>query len=319
MKKQKQFFQHPDLYVRQSAQMGVKMKTLKRKRLHISDILIYFVTFLLMLLCLLPLMNVAATSFSSSAAATAGKVGILPVDFTLNAYRKILDDHQFWRSFLISVERVILGTALNLSLVITLAYPLSKSRREFYAQGIYIKFVLFAMLFNGGMVPLFMVVNKLGLLNTIWSLVFPGAVGVGNVILLMNFFRSVPKSLEEAAEMDGANPVQVLTHVFLPASKPCLATICLFCIVGHWNDYFSGILYISKTSNYPLQTYIQLISAAFDLSEVTDIEKLKQYLSVSTRTLNSAKIVISVIPLLVIYPALQRYFTTGLVVGAIKE
>jgi putative aldouronate transport system permease protein len=272
-----------------------------------------------MLLCLLPLLNVVATSFSSSAAATAGKVGILPVGFTLNAYRKILDDHQFWRSFMISVLRVLLGTSLNLALVVTMAYPLSKNKREFYAQGIYIKFVLFAMLFSGGMVPLFMVVNKLGLLNSIWSLILPGAVGVGNVILLMNFFRSVPKSLEEAAEIDGANPFQVLINVFLPASKPCLATICLFCIVGHWNDYFSGILYISKTSNYPLQTYIQLISANFDMSKVTDIEKLKQYLSISTRTLNSAKIVISVIPLLVIYPTLQKYFTTGLVVGAVKE
>ncbi|PXV91214.1 putative aldouronate transport system permease protein [Lachnotalea glycerini] len=295
------------------------MKLKKRKRLHTSDILIDIVTFILMLLCLLPLMNVVATSFSSSAAATAGKVGILPVDFTVNAYRKILDDHQFWRSFMISVVRVILGTALNIALVVTMAYPLSKNRREFYAQGIYIKFVLFAMLFNGGMVPLFMIVNKLGLLNSIWSLVLPQAVGVGNVILLMNFFRSVPKSLEEAAEIDGANPVQILTYIFLPASKPCIATICLFCIVGHWNDYFSGILYISKTSNYPLQTYIQLISATFDLSKVTDIEKLKQYLMVSTRTLNSAKIVISVIPLLIIYPLLQKYFTTGLVVGAVKE
>lgn len=299
--------------------MEVEMLTQKRKKIYISDIMIYFVTILLMLLCLLPLLNVVATSFSSSAAATAGKVGILPVDFTLNAYRKILDDHQFWRSFMISVIRVVLGTTLNLIVLITMAYPLSKSKKDFYSQGIYIKFVLFAMLFNGGMVPLFMVVNRLGLLNSIWALILPGAVGVGNVILLMNFFRSVPKALEEAAEIDGANPLQILLHIFLPASKPCLATICLFCIVGHWNDYFSGILYISKTSNYPLQTYIQLISASFDLSKVTDIEKLKQYLSISARTLNSAKIVISVIPLLIIYPALQKYFTTGLVVGAVKE
>ncbi|BCN31489.1 carbohydrate ABC transporter permease [Anaeromicropila herbilytica] len=295
------------------------MQVKKRKRIHIADVIIYFIILVLTLLCLLPLLNVVATSFSSSAAATAGKVGIFPVDFTLNAYHKILEDHQLWRSFMISIIRVILGTSLNLLFVITMAYPLSKNKREFHAQGIYMKFVLFAMLFSGGMVPLFMVVNKLGLLNTIWSLILPGAVGVGNVILLMNFFRSVPKSLEEAAEIDGANPIQVLNHVFLPASKPCLATICLFCIVGHWNDYFSGILYISKTTNYPLQTYIQLISAQFDLSKVTDIEKLKQYLLISTRTLNSAKIVISVVPLLIIYPVLQKYFTTGLVVGAVKE
>lgn len=292
---------------------------IKRKRVHIADIIIYAVTILLTLLCLLPLLNVVATSFSNSSAATAGKVGIIPVGFTLNAYKKILQDQQFWRSFMISVVRVVMGTTLNLALTITLAYPLSKSKREFRAQGVYMKLVLFAMLFSGGMIPTFMVVYRLNLLNTIWSLILPGAVGVGNVILLMNFFRGVPKSLEEAAEIDGANPVQILLNVFIPASKPCIATICLFCIVGHWNDYFSGILYISKTTNYPLQTYIQLISASFDMSQVTDIEKLKQYLSVSSRTLNAAKIVVSVVPLMVIYPALQKYFTTGIIVGAVKE
>lgn len=289
-----------------------------RKKISVADIILYTITLILMLICLLPILNVAATSFSDSAAATAGKVGIVPVGFNLSAYLQILEDKQFWTSFRVSVIRVIFGTTLNVFLVFTLAYPLSKSKKEFKSQGIYMKLVLFAMLFNGGMIPTFMVVNKLKLLNTIWSLILPGAVNVGNVILLMNFFRGVPKALEEAAELDGATPFQIMWNIFLPASVPCVATITLFCIVGHWNDYFSGILYITKSSEYPLQTYIQMISAEFDMAKVTDIEKLKQYLAVSTRTLNSAKIVISVVPLLIIYPFLQKYFKKGIVVGAVK-
>ncbi|WP_342758111.1 carbohydrate ABC transporter permease [Kineothrix sedimenti] len=291
----------------------------KRKKIDLLTVFIYAVVIVMGLSCLLPLLNTLALSFSSSAAATAGKVGIIPVSFTLSSYQKILNDQQFWRSFLISVLRVIAGTSLNIFLVITMAYPLSKSGREFGAQKIYIKFVIFAMLFNGGMVPTYMVVQKLGMINTLWSLILPGAVGTGNVILMMNFFRSVPKSLEEAAEIDGATPFQILWNIFIPASKPCIATIVLFCIVGHWNDYFSGILYITKVHNYPLQTYIQMIATTFDISKITDIKKLEEFLAISERTLNSAKIVVSVIPLLLIYPFLQKYFTTGLVVGAVKE
>ncbi|HEX3078145.1 MAG TPA: carbohydrate ABC transporter permease [Lachnospiraceae bacterium] len=295
------------------------MNSTHRKKIKISNVVIYIVTIIITLMCLLPLLNVVALSFSNSSAATANLVGILPVDFTMNAYSKIMEDLQFWRSFMISVIRVVLGTGVNMLLTILMAYPLSKSKREFAAQGIYMKFVIFAMLFSGGMIPLFLVVNELHLTNTIWSLILPGAVPIGNVILLMNFFRAVPKSLEEAAQIDGASPGKILFYIFLPTSLPCLATIILFCIVGHWNDYFSAILYITKTSNYPLQTYIRQISAAFDLSQVSDIEKLKQYLSVSSRTLNAAKIVVSTIPLLIIYPFLQKYFVTGMVLGAVKE
>lgn len=292
---------------------------LKRKKLKVSTVIIYLVTIILGLSCLLPLINTVATSFSNSSVATAGRVGLIPVGFTLSSYKKILADHQLWRSYLISIIRVVLGTSINVILVIIMAYPLSKSKREFHSQGIYMKLVIFAMLFNGGMVPTYMVVQKLNLINTIWSLILPGAVGVGNIILMMNFFRGVPKSLEEAAEIDGANPLQILFNVFIPASKPCIATVTLFCMVGHWNDYFSGILYITKVKNYPLQTYIQSIQTTFDISKITDVKKLEEFLAVSSRTLNSAKIVVSVIPLLLIYPILQKYFITGIVVGAVKE
>jgi len=291
----------------------------RKRRIKVSSVIIYLVVLLLGLSCLLPLLNTVAASFSNRDAATANRVGIIPVGFNLFAYRKLLKDEQFWRSFMISVVRVLLGTALNIFLVVTMAYPLSKNKREFKAQGIYMKISLFAMLFYGGLVPTYLVVKGLHLIDTMGALILPGAVGVGNVILMMNFFRGVPKDLEEAAEIDGANPLKILLNVFLPVSKPCIATIILFCIVGHWNDYFAGILYMTKIKHYPLQTYIHMVSGTLDISRVTDPKKIREYVELSERTVGSAKIVVSTIPLLMIYPVLQRYFTTGLVVGAVKE
>lgn len=290
----------------------------KRRRIKISDIMIYMVVIALGLSCLLPLLNMVAISFSNSAAATAGRVGIVPVGFTTSSYAKLLKDFQYWRSLVVSMERTILGTILNIVLVIIMAYPLSKSESEFHGQKIYMRVVLFAMLFNGGMIPTYLVVNELHLCDTLWALILPSAVGVGNVILLMNFFRSVPKELEEAASIDGANPFQILKNVFIPVSKPCIATIILFCAVGHWNDYFSGILYISKIKNYPLQTYIQSVSAAIDISQITDPKKIQEYLTISEKTLNAAKIVVSTLPLMIFYPFVTKYFKDGIVVGAVK-
>ena len=283
----------------------------------ISRIIIWAVVILLTLSCLLPLINMVAISFSGSNAVSANKVGLLPVDFNTSAYKKLLGDAQFWKSFLISVERVVLGTFINMVFTISMAYPLSKSRHRFQAREIYMKIVIFAMLFSGGIIPLFMVVSKLHLTNTIWSLVLPGAVPVFNVILLINFFKGVPDSLDEAARIDGAGPLTVLLKIYLPVSLPALATVALFAIVNHWNDYFSGLIYMSKAEMYPLQTYIQQLTV--DLTQITDANQLKQLASMNNRTFNAAKIVVSTIPLLVIYPFLQKYFVTGMVIGAVEE
>ena len=283
----------------------------------ISRIIIWAVVILLTLSCLLPLINMVAISFSGSNAVSANKVGLLPVDFNTSAYKKLLGDAQFWKSFLISVERVVLGTFINMVFTISMAYPLSKSRNRFRAREIYMKIVIFAMLFSGGIIPLFMVVSKLHLTNTIWSLVLPGAVPVVNVILLINFFKVVPDSLDEAARIDGAGPLTVLLKIYLPVSLPALATVALFAIVNHWNDYFSGLIYMSKASMYPLQTYIQQLTV--DLTQITDADQLKQLSALNNRSFNAAKIVVSTIPLLIIYPFLQKYFETGMVIGAVKE
>lgn len=279
--------------------------------------IIWLVVILMTLSCLLPLINMIAISLSGSSAVAANEVGLLPVDFTLTTYNKLLKDGQFWASFWISVQRVVLGTLINMFFVITMAYPLSKSKLRFPAREVYIKFVIFAMLFSGGIIPLYMVVSGLKLTDTIWALVLPGAVPVFNVILMINFFKSVPVSLDEAARIDGASPLTILVKIYLPVSLPALATVALFSIVGHWNDYFSGLLYMNKASLYPLQTYIQQLTV--DITQVTDAEQLKQLSQMSNRAFNATKIVVSTIPLLIIYPFLQKYFVSGIVIGAVKE
>lgn len=286
-----------------------------------GTIIIYLIVLLLGLICLLPLLNILALSFSSSDAAAANIVGFVPVKFTTAAYDKIMEDSQFWRSFRISVFRVAAGLVFNLVLIVLMAYPLSKTAKEFKGRGIYMNLLIFAMLFSGGMIPTYLVVKNLHLLNTVWSLVLPGAVPIFSVIMVMNFFMGVPKSLEEAAVIDGANPLQVLTRVYIPCSKPVIATISLFSIVGNWNDFFGGLIYMTKVKNYPLQTYIQILSVKLEdmLNSGGSLSSLVNAMEVSKQNLNAAKIVVSVIPLLLIYPLLQKYLITGIVMGSVKE
>ncbi len=282
---------------------------------------IYGIVLLFGLCCLFPLLNILAISFSGSAAVSANRVGIIPVDFTLTAYNKILSDGQFWRSFMISVIRVVLALALNLAVTVPMAYAMTKSKKEFRARNIYMNLLIFAMLFNGGMIPTYILVRNLGLLNSIWSLVLPGALPIFNVIMLMNFFLGIPKSLEEAALIDGASPFQVLIKIMVPCAKPSIATVSLFSIVGSWNDFFSGLIYMQKVENYPIMTYIQSLNV--DIQELlksgASSSALENVTELSNRNLNAAKIVVAVIPLLLIYPILQKYLITGMVMGSVKE
>ena len=294
-----------------------------KEKFGIRQFIIYVVVILLTLSCLIPLMNVISLSFSSSQAVASNKVGLWPEEFTFAAYEKIINDAQFWRSFGISVFRVAMALIINLFMIVTLAYPLSKSVKVFRSRKVFMNIMVFAMLFSGGMIPSYLVVRYLGLINSVWALILPGAVPIGSVILVMNFFRSVPKSLEESALLDGANPWQILTRIYIPISLPSLATVSLFSIVGSWNDFFGGLIYITKVENYPLMTYIKSLSVniAEKLQKAGGMstQQLQALLSVSNRNLNAAKIVVAIVPLLVIYPFLQKYFVQGIVVGAVKE
>lgn len=283
--------------------------------------LTYFAVIFAGIICFFPLWNVICLSLSSNWAITANKVGFYPIGIHFQSYKKLLEDTQFWRSFLTSVIRVALGLSINMTLSVLMAYPLSKTDEEFRGRKIYMGLLVFAMLFSGGMIPTYLVVKQLGLLNSIWALVLPGAVPIFNTIMIKNFFVGVPKSLEEAAVIDGATPMQVMLRVYLPCSKPVLATVALFSIVNHWNDYFKGLIYMTKVKNYPLMSYIQSISV--DLQQLVEsgasTEEIEQAAQLSNRSLDSAKIVVAMIPLLMIYPLLQKYLITGITIGAVKE
>ena len=273
------------------------------------------------LICLIPILNTVAISFSDRTSAALGLVRLWPVNFTLASYQNMLEETQFWTSFLVSFKRVLIGVSLNMILSVLMAYPLSKSSSVFYKKNFYMWFVVFTMMFNGGLVPTFMVISKLKLMDTFWALVLPGAVPVFNMIILMNFFKAIPQALEESAYVDGAGPWTVLTKIYLPLSKPSLATIGLFAVVTHWNSYFDGKIYINSLNRLPLQTYIQSLATSIntDMMASMTAEEIQEMLEVSSLTFNSAKVIVSMIPILLIYPFLQKYFVTGMVVGAVKE
>ena len=287
----------------------------------IRNVVIHIIVIGLGLICLLPMINIVAISFSGSAAVSANRVGLVPVDFTALAYKRIVEASQFWHSFGISGVRVVLTLALNLVITVPMAYAMTRSKGEFPARNLYMNLLIFAMLFNGGMIPTYIVVKNLHLLNTIWSLILPGAVPVFSVILLMNFFKGVPKALEEAAIIDGASQFQVLLQIYVPCAKPSIATVSLFSIVGSWNDFFGGLIYMQRVEDYPIMTYIQSLN--IDLQELVknaaNSAALENVAELSNRNLNAAKIVVAVIPLLLIYPFLQRYLISGLVMGSVKE
>lgn len=292
----------------------VKYKTLENR---IFDTVVIVLLVIFGLLTLMPLLHVVALSFSSKNAAVAGRVSFWPVEFTLASYEYLLQDTRFFTSFLVSVERVILGGGLNLVMTVLMAYPLSLEKEEFPSRNRYMWFTIFCMLFGASLVPWYFVIKETGLLNSIWALVIPGAVPVYNVILLMNFFRNEPKAIKESAKIDGVNALQMMLRICVPLAKPALATVTLFSVVGHWNNFFDGMLLINSPEKVPLQTYIQ--SLAINMSDTSKLSTDQLINLMSQRTFNSAKIIIATVPILVIYPFMQKYFVSGITLGSVKE
>ncbi|MFD2671156.1 carbohydrate ABC transporter permease [Marinicrinis sediminis] len=276
-----------------------------------------FILIAITLLCVYPVWYTFVVSVSDKAAVSAGDVFFWPKGFTLGSYELIIDDGQFFKSFFISVQRVVLGALVTFFVILLMAYPLSKTSKEFAPRNYIMWLLIFAMLFNGGLVPWYMTMKSLGMINNIWGLVLGGGLPVFNVILVMNFFRNLPKEMEESALIDGAGPWRILFNIFLPLSKPVLATILVFTIVYHWNEFFQALVLMTKNENYPLQTYIRQVAVVIDPSKI-DAEAAKRMSGMSNQTLNAAKIFISMLPLLVIYPFFQRYFVKGITLGSVK-
>lgn len=277
------------------------------------------VILLLCLICMVPLLNLLAYSFSASQPIIENKVFLWPKEFTLKAYQYVLESKEFWSSVFVSVKRVLLGVPLNTLLTILVAYPLSKDERQFKARKYYVAYMLTVMLFNGGLMPTYYIVSKTKLIDTVWALIIPGAVPIFNCIVLMNFFRGIPSELEESAKLDGASQWQILWRIFIPISKPSLATIILFSLINHWNSWFDGLIYSNHTTNYPLQSYLQtLVTSTTEILAQGDVKAIAKLVDINDTNMKAAQIFISVIPLMLIYPFLQKYFTTGLTMGSVK-
>ena len=271
----------------------------------------------LALICILPLIIRRTISLSSNAAATAGLVKLLPVDFTLKSYEYVAKRAAFWKSLGVTVIRCLLGVSLNVIMCVLVAYPLSKDNRKLKLRTVYTWFFFITMLINAGLIPWYMTIKSVHLLGTIWALVLPGAVPVFSVVLMLNFFRAIPEELEEAAFMDGAGHWNIMARIYVPLSKASIATICLFALVYHWNSWFDGIILMNKPTQYPLQSYLQTIIIQGDTS-VNSTTDWQTMALISDRTVKCAQIFLSTLPIVAAYPFLQRYFVKGMVMGSVK-
>lgn len=273
----------------------------------------------LALSCLYPLWYTFCLSVSAKEATGAGLITFWPIGFNLRNYQEILKDWAFFNSFGISVQRVVLGTAFTLIVIIMLGYALSRNKRQFAARNAFMWTVIFCMVFSGGTIPWYLTMKNYGMIDNIWGLVLCGSLPTFNVILVMNFFRNLPQDVEEAAVVDGAGPWRILWGIVVPCSLPVLATVTLFISVGYWNEFFQGLVLSSSQSNYPLQTYIKQLVVNIPQGQTLSREEMIRLTQLSNRSLNAAKVFITVIPMLLVYPFLQRYFVTGIMLGAVKE
>ncbi|MGX9416070.1 carbohydrate ABC transporter permease [Vibrio sp. RC27] len=264
---------------------------------------------------LYPFIYVASLSFSLGDAVTSGQVLLTPVDFTLAAYEKVLFDPAFWQSYMNTFIYTIGGTITSLCIIIPGAYALS--RPQLFGRKYWNMLIAFTMWFHAGMIPFFLNIRDLGLLDSYFGIIIAFACNAFNIILLRNFFEAVPSSFEEAARMDGANDFQVLWKVFIPLAKPALATITLFCIVARWNGFFWAMILLRDESKVPLQVYLRQI-----ITQLSDDDTFASTLltaDYSFETVSSAIMVCSIIPVLLVYPWIQKYFNKGIMLGGVKE
>jgi len=264
---------------------------------------------------LYPFIYIAAVSFSSGFAAQAGKVVLTPIDATIEAYGYILRDPQFWLSYRNTFIYTIGGTIMSLAFIIPGAYALS--RPQLKGRRFFNLFIAFTMWFNAGLIPFYLNMRDLALLDSMFGIIIAFAVNAFNIILLRNFFEAIPQSFEEAARMDGANDFQVLWKVYMPLSKPAIATITLFCIVSRWNGFFWAMVLLQSQDKIPLQVFLRHTIA--NLGDDDEFAMAVMDAAYSAETVTAAIIVCSIIPVLMVYPFIQKYFEKGILLGGVKE
>ncbi len=271
---------------------------------------------IILIIIIYPLVFVISASFSDPLYLLQGKVSLLPKGFTLESYSKIINFNDVWMGYKNTIIYVTVATLINLIMTTLGAYPLS--RKDFFGRNIITALLVFTMFFSGGMIPTYLVVKSLGLTNTMWAMVLPSAISVYNLIIMRTFFQSIPYELQESATIDGASDFQILARIVLPLSKPILAVMTLFYAVTHWNAFFDALIYLTNRSKYPLQLILREILIQDDVAgaEGLDDDAIQQAMSVEG--MKYAVIIIANLPILCLYPFLQRYFVQGVMIGSLK-
>jgi multiple sugar transport system permease protein/putative aldouronate transport system permease protein len=278
----------------------------------------YGVVSLLVLIVLYPMVYIVSASFSAAAAVNAGKVWLLPVDPTLFNFKMVLQYRSVYTGYRNTIFYTFCGTLINVFVTLMCAYPLS--RKGLFGRGFFTFIFTFTMIFSGGMIPGYILMRDLGIINTVWAMLLPGALNITNMIVTRTYFQtSVPGELLEASKLDGCSDAQYFFRVLLPLSHSVIAVIALFYAVGHWNAYFSAFLYLSKKELYPLQLFLReiLVQNQFNSDILTDPEMAQQLLGLQD-TLKYAVIVLSTVPLMCLYPFAQKHFVKGVMIGSLK-
>lgn len=289
----------------------------RKKHLSVFDLCLYIVFSLIALLTLYPFYNVLIVSLSNTLASATYSPYLFPHVFDLTGYKAIMKDAYFFKSLGTTLFVTLVGVGLNMSFSIVAAYVLSKKR--LVGRNFFLSAILFTMLFSGGLIPTYLVVSGLGLANSIWSMILPCMVSTYYLIIMKNYFAGIPVSLEEAAKIDGANEIVILTRVVLPISKPFMATFVLFYAVERWNGWWEAFLYISDKNIKPLQIYLRDILVSFNTQLGSQAQSALSHNKVFVQSVQMAAIVITMVPILCLYPFLQKYFVKGVMVGSIKE
>ena len=283
----------------------------------IFDIVNVVIMLILLIVFFWPLWFVLIASFSDPTEVWLGNVLLLPKKVTLISYEKMLEYTAIWRGYANTIFYTAVGTAANLVMTICCAYPLSQ--KEFKPRKILLLFIMFTMYFSGGLIPSYLVVKEVGLLNTRWAMIIPGILSVNNMLIMRSYFvNSIPSELQEAATLDGANAAQYLVKVVLPLSKASIAVIGLYYGVGHWNDYRTALYYLYDDKLYPLQTILKNILLAAQLAEESGDPHLAEAMTQLTQTLKYSVIIVAAVPVLCIYPFIQKYFVKGVMIGSVK-
>jgi len=279
------------------------------------DVVVYAAMLFIVVIMTYPFLYVIATSISDPSAVTRGEVTIIPKGFSTSAYRAILAHKLLGSSYMNTVIYAVTGTIAVLTVTAMTAFPLSLKKLR--TASMFAKMFVFTMFFSGGMIPTFLIVKAVGIMNTRFAIVLPVVVSAWNVLVMRSFFRTIPESLHESAYLDGANDFYVFLRIVLPLSKAVLATIGLFAFVGYWNDFFAALLYLSDITKYPLQMILRLILLSSEITR-TEMESARELMNMSSQSVKSAIIVVAIFPIMCIYPFIQKYFVKGIMIGSVK-